>query len=124
MATELTVVEAPDAYEDVITVTPVDPGFVAADAVNGNSFRCTGKELIWVRNTDGAAPHNVTVTSQPASRTGRLGDITAAVIPLSGERVFQILPVDGWEVGGLCFISADDAQIEFAIIRYPLQVAN
>lgn len=124
MATELTVVTAPQAYERDTSKTPLDPGFAAVDVANGNEFRATGKELVLVRNTDGVAPHNVTVTSQPASRTGRLGHITTAVVPLDAYMVFQIFPRDGWESGGVILISGDDVQLEFAIVRLPLQAAG
>lgn len=124
MATELTVVAAPSAYERDTANTPIDPGYEAADVANGNEFRSTGRELVLVRNVDGVAPHNVTVTSQPASRTGRLGHITATVIPLNGFMVFQIFPRDGWESGGLIAISGDNVNIEFAIVRLPLQAAG
>lgn len=123
MATELTVVTAPSAYERDILNTPVAPGFEAADIASGNEFRATGRELVLVRNVD-VAPHNVTVTSQPASRTGRLGDITATVIAASGFMAFQIFPRDGWETGGVILISGDNVNIEFAIIRLPLQAAG
>lgn len=124
MATALTVVEAPSAYERNTTNTPVDPGFVAADATSGNEFRSTGRELVLVRNTD-SSTHNVTVTSQPASRTGRLGHITNAVIPISPSmEAFQIFPRDGWESGGLITITADNVLIEIAVVRLPLQAAG
>lgn len=124
MATALTVVDAASAYERNIANTPVDPGFAAADVANGNEFRATGREFVLVRNTDGAAPHNVTVTSQPASRTGRLGSISAVSIAADAFVAFQIFPRDGWEAGGVILISADDAQIEFAVVRLPLQAAG
>lgn len=124
MATELVVVEVPSAYERDETVTPIDPGFAAADVANGNEFRATGRELVLVRNTD-SSTHNVTVTSQPVSRTGRTGDITDTVIPISPSmEAFQIFPRDGWETAGVIFISADNAFIEIAVLRLPLQAAG
>lgn len=123
MATELTVVEAPSAYERDILNTPVDPGLTAADNVNGNEYRATGRELVLVYNPTGG-PLTVTVTSQPASRTGRLGDITTAVVAAGSLAAFQIFPRDGWESGGVILIAASAATVEIAVIRLPLQAAG
>lgn len=122
MATELSVVELPGAYEADITNTPVDVGMVAADLA-GNTFRSTGREIVIVRNDD-AAPQTITVTSQPASRTGRVGDIAAASIPIGEVRVFQIFPRDGWETGGLITVTASDVDMLLGVIRAPLQAAG
>ena len=123
MATELTVVEAPAAYERDILNTPVAPGFVASDNTTGNTVRCTGRELVLVYNTD-VSPHTVTVTSQPASRTGRLGHITTAAVAAGATKAFQIFPRDGWEVGGLVTLQTDDALVKIAVIRLPVQAAG
>jgi len=123
MATELTVVEAPSAYEQDTSLTPVNPGFVAADAVNGNSFRATGRELLLVDNPTGG-PLNISVTSQPASRTGRSGDITTNPVAAGTVAAFQFFPRDGWESGGLISLLAASASLRLAVIRYPLQAAG
>ena len=123
MATELTVVIAPGGYDKDAADTPIDPGFEAADASSGTVFRCTGRELVLVQNPD-ASPHTVTVTSQPASRTGRLGHITTASIAAGAYKAFQIFPRDGWESGGLIEITASSALVEIAVIRLPVQAAG
>lgn len=122
MATELTVVDLPGAYEAVIADTPVDVGLVAADLA-GNTFRSTGREIVVVRNDDVGAV-TVTITSQPASRTGRVGDIAAASIPASEVRMFQVFPRDGWESGGLITITASDVDLLIGVLRAPLQAAG
>ncbi|MCP4201160.1 MAG: hypothetical protein GY769_04420 [bacterium] len=119
-ATELTVVDAPAGYEAVITSTPADPGFVAGDPTNGNSFRCTGKELLLVYNDSGDA-YTITVASAPASRTARNGPITNASIPAGSVRAFQIFPRDGWEVGGLVTVTPEDDHLQLAVVRFPIQ---
>lgn len=105
MATQITIVDLPDAYEQDINLTPVDPGFTAAD-VTGMSFRSTGREVVVAWNKDNAAKR-ISINSQPASRTGRLGSIENANVPAGAVRVFQIFPRDGWESGG-------EITIEFA----------
>ena len=122
MATELTVVDLPGAYEADILETPVDVGLVAADLA-GNTFRSTGKEILIVHN-DNAAPQTITITSQPASRSGRIGDIAAASIPIGEVRVFQIFPKDGWESGGLITVTASDVDMMLGVFRAPLQAAG
>ena len=123
MATELTVVDLPDPYETDTANTPVDPGFAAADTT-GNTFRNTGRELVLARSTGGGG-ETVTVTSQPASRTGRLGDISAATMPASPDVVaFQIFPPDGWAAGGLTTLTASAVTVEFAVLRGQLQGAG
>lgn len=122
MATELTVVDLPSAYEAAIANTPVDVGLVASDLA-GNTFRSTGREIVIAQNDDVGAV-TVTVSSQPASRTGRVGDIAAASIPASGVRMFQIFPRDGWESGGLITITTSDVDCLLAVVRAPLQAAG
>lgn len=120
MATNIALTELPDPYERTITATPVTATFTFADVVNGNEFRNTGREFVVVQNNDAGA-QTVTVTSQPHSRTGRLGHITAASIPAAAYRVFQVFPPDGWATGGVTLISASDADVRFAVLRGQLQ---
>ena len=122
MATELTVVDLPGAYEDDILLTPVDIGLAAADLA-GNTFRSTGREIVIVENDD-AAPQTIDITSQPASRTGRTGDIAAASLGIGDVRVFQIFLKDGWESGGLITITASDVDVKIAVLRLPVQAAG
>lgn len=122
MATELTIVDLPDPYERDTANTPVDPGFVAAD-VAGNTFRNSGRELVLVENPSAGALL-ISVSSQPASRTGRLGDITNASIPANTTMAFQVFPPDGWASGGLTTITAASAVLLLAVVRGQLQGAG
>ena len=121
--TELTVVEAPSAYEAYIADTPVDPGFVVADPTNGNSFRATGRELLLVWNT-GGAPEVITINSNPASRTARNGPITTASVGAGAIEACQIFPRDGWEEGGLITLTAASDHLLLAVVRFPVQTAG
>lgn len=120
MATALTVVELPRPYESDILKTPVNPGFVAADTT-GNTVRITGREFILLRN-NGAIARTITVTSQPHSRSGRLGDITAATVPASAVLMgFQVFPPDGWTSAGVLTLTANHLDVQIAVVRGSLQ---
>jgi hypothetical protein len=59
-----------------LAVTTVSP-----DTTNGNSFKCTGREILLINNGTGS-PVTVTFTSAPDDQ-GRSQDITAYSIPIS-----------------------------------------
>src|ERR1700686_1563971 len=73
---------------------------VATDAVNGNSFAASGKEIIEFFNTD-TATHTVTITST-ADNLGRLDtSLTTYVVPvasggMSGVSVVEMVNLNGW----------------------------
>lgn len=116
--TALTVVVLPEAW--ATSGTPVDPGMVNSDQVNGNSFIHTGKEILIVFNNDVAA-QTVTITSAPSSKTKRVGNITAVSVPAAAHRVFQRFPIDGWQqTGGVIFIDTSDPDLQLAVVRDPL----
>lgn len=92
--------------------------WTAADAVNKNEFTLTGEEIILIHNTDGANPHNVTLSSVDDER-GRQEDVTEAVAA-SAYMAFPATALTGWiQTDGKFYLEADDAQIEFAILRLP-----
>lgn len=110
--TTLTPVEVNGPYDTSLsTVT-----WTAADTSNDNQFTLTGRELILIRNQDGANAHNVTLTSI-ADPYGRTGDITASVAA-SGYRAFWVGALLGWlQSDGKFYLEADSTQIEFAILK-------
>jgi hypothetical protein len=119
---ELTIVDLPAGYEDDILLTPVNIG-LEAGVIAGDTFRCTGREILIAHNTDSHG-QTITITSQPASRTGRLGHITNAIIPADEVRVFQMFPRDGWEVGGVVHVAVSDVDVFLAVLRAPVQAAG
>lgn len=93
--------------------------WTAADVANGNSFTLTGREVLLIRNTDGALARNITLTSI-ADLFGRLGTITNEAVPVGGFRVFGPVDTPGWQqADGKFYLSADNAAIQFAILRLP-----
>lgn len=88
----------------------------AADVANKNQFKLTGREVIVAHNTDGAAAHNVTITSTD-DPYGRQGDITEQ-IAAGAMRIFGQLQLAGWlQSDGMLYLEADDAQVEFGVIQ-------
>lgn len=91
--------------------------FTAADIVNLNQVTQTGSEVLLVRNADGAAPHNVSITSAPDVH-GRTKDLLLQAIPANGVVVSPRFPVDAWrQSDGNLYFSADSIQIQFAVIK-------
>lgn len=91
--------------------------FLAADVANKEQVTLTGTELIVARNVDGATPHAVTVTSVD-DPFGRQENIAAESVAANGFRIFGPFKLPGWlQTDGNLYFEADNAQIEFAVIR-------
>ena len=101
---------APGAGSLVITLA-------AADAVNGNKFIATGKEIILAQNTD-SSTHHITITSAPDA-LGRTADIASYAVAGSAFVAFDLNQLPGWQQGdGTVLLSADNALIFFAVLRH------
>src|SRR5262245_2601244 len=90
--------------------------WVAADAVNGNYFPSSGKDLLLARNT-GSDPADVVIHSQ-ADAFNRTGDISAT-LAAAAQVIFGPFLAIGWRdlVGN---ISLDgETGIEFAVVVLP-----
>src|SRR5690348_11761098 len=88
----------------------------AADAVNGNSFTLSGKEVLIVHNTD-AAPHTFTLTSI-ADHLGRTGDIANYSVAANAIAAIQMNTVEGWRnSSGLVTMTASSNLLKFAVLR-------
>ncbi len=117
--TALTVQTPKGPFPGTVAATDLDYTYTAADVANKNQFPHTGREFIMVRNTDGAAPHNITLTSfnDPQKRPQ---DITTYAVALSGFSMFWAGDIIGWrQTDGNFYLEADDLQIEFAIVTIP-----
>jgi hypothetical protein len=114
--TAITVTETLGPYgnyaADAADFTPT-----AADAANGNHYVSDGTEIVVAENTDGAAAHTVTVTSQPDA-LGRTKDISAYSLGANEKAVFGPFAPLGWRnSSGQVLVSADSALVTFAVIR-------
>lgn len=112
--TALTKLTAPGAYAGA----GVALAFTAADVANKNRLGLTGRELVIVRNVDGAVAHTVTFTSVDDA-FNRKEDISEA-IPAGDYRIYGPFTKPGWEQSdGNLYLEADAAEIEFTVIQLP-----
>ena len=101
-----------------LTADSADYTYTAGDAVNGNSFPHTGKEIILARNV-GASPATITIDSVD-DPYNRQGDISAYSIGASEFAAFPPFPVQGWrQSDGKMYIDVSSTDIELAILRLP-----
>ena len=116
-ATDLPIITPVGPYPALpVAALALDIAFTAADVANGNAFVATGKEILLMHNAD-ASSHNVTLTSQPIN--GRTGDIANYALGAGLYAAFEFSSTAGWleSDDGRIHISADNAQVEFAVIR-------
>ena len=90
----------------------------AGDAVNGNSFPVSGRDLIVAYNS-GASPYTITITSAP-DYDGRTLDIAAYSIPGSGHALFGPFLLDGWrQSDGKIYFMVSSASVLVGAFRVP-----
>jgi hypothetical protein len=119
-ATAITVQEIIGPFDN-IAAGGADYTWTAADVANGNSFACTGKEILLARNTDGANPYYVTITSVPDEKN-RSEDINQYSLAPGDDAVFGVglTTAVGWRQStNVINISGENAAVEFAILRLP-----
>jgi hypothetical protein len=93
--------------------------FSAGDAVNGNSYPSTGREVVLMENTDDTDPFDVVVTSQPDAN-GRTGDLTITLTAL--QRSAVMLATKGWRDGDRnVVLTAEDSAVTFCVVRLPIR---
>ncbi len=101
-----------------IAPTGADFVFTAADAVNGNSFASTGRELLLVQNS-GATPYTVTVSSV-ADGLKRTGDIAAYSVGAGLTSMLGPFSQPGWQQSdGTVHVTASNAAVKLAVVRLP-----
>jgi hypothetical protein len=95
----------------------------AMDAVNGNSFTATGKEVLLFVNTD-TVTHTVTVTST-ADPLGRLDtSLTTYTVPvavggLSGLAAIEMTNLNGWiQSGQTVNMTTSSALVKISVLRH------
>jgi len=117
--TELTPQDTPGRYPSLpLAADEADLAFDAGDAVNGNEFALTGREIILARNDDAGA-QTLTISSVD-DQYNRDGDISAYSIGAGEYAVFGPIPLHGFrQSDGMCYLDVSDANIKIAIIRIP-----
>ena len=99
--------------------------FAAGTITDGDTFVCTGKELLVVKNTD-AGPTTITITSV-ADEKNRTGDITTYSVGIGEYAIFPIGLTNslGWKsTTGKVRITVSDADLKVAVLRLPSGYPN
>ncbi len=110
--TALTAQAAPGPY----AAAGIALSLQAADSGNGNTVPSSGRDLLFVMNSDVGA-QTVTVASSPDEK-GRLGDITAESIGAGAIHIFGPLPALGWkQTNGNLNIDSSDPTIKVATLQ-------
>jgi len=93
--------------------------FTAADVANKNQFKSTGREVLVIKNSHGANPYTVTITSVQDS-FHRTGDITTYSLAAGEHAVFNFRDTAGWmQADGYVYFEASNAAILFAVLQFP-----
>lgn len=105
---------------DAVTALGFDFAFASSTLTDGDTFVCTGREILLLQNTTGGAL-TLTVTSV-ADEKGRTGDITAYSV---GAGLFSCVPVGlynglGWKsTAGTVRITCSGTGLKVAVLRLP-----
>lgn len=118
--TAITIQDITGPFE-AVTAGSADFTFDAGDVGNGNSFVCTGREVLLVQNTHADTAKYVTVSSVDDEK-GRSEDITTYSLAAGDFVVFGIGLTNskGWkDSAGLIILAPESTDIEFAVLRLP-----
>jgi len=121
MAETAITVQSVTAPFAAVTAGSADFTLAAGDVANGNSFVCTGKELLICYNSDGANPYYITISSVD-DRHGRSEDITEYSLAAGDYAVFGVGLTNskGWkQSSGVINIAVENAAVEVAVLRLP-----
>ncbi len=120
MARTALTVSTPKGPYDSISANGLDFSFAAADDVNGNSFVCSGRELVLMRNDHATDAATVTIASAP-DPYGRTKDIATYSLAAGEFAAFWIGKTTGWrQSDGKAHLDVAGAgTIKFAILRIP-----
>lgn len=90
----------------------------AADNSNGNHFPFSGDQMIVVCWNSGASPYTVTITSQAAPISGRLGDVSAVSLAADEIRIFRLSRAGWVNSAGNVLISASNAAVKIGVFKF------
>ena len=99
--------------------------FAAGTITDGDTFVCTGREILLVQNAD-AAPQTITITSVDDEK-GRSEDITTYSMAAGDFAVFGVglTNSQGWKsTAGTIRITVSDADMKVAVLRLPTGFPN
>jgi|SRR5579859_2766627 len=95
--------------------------FAACDNVNGNTFISTGREILFVQNTD-ASPHTFTATPVTDPYGGTNTSLTNYSLAATGSTgsysAVQMKYQIGWVSGSTIALTCSSNLIKFAVLQY------
>jgi hypothetical protein len=97
----------------------------ASTLTDGDTFVCTGRELLFVQNTDAGAT-TITITSV-VDEKNRTGDITTYSVGIAEFACFSIglTNAQGWKSStGTVRITCSDVDLKVAVLRLPAGYPN
>ena len=110
---------------EAITAGGADITLAASDPDNGNTFVCTGREILVVYNAD-VAEKTITITSVDDEK-GRSEDVTSYALAAGDYAVFGVGLTNskGWKSSaGTIRITTNDADVKVAVLRLPAGYPN
>ena len=109
---------------DTISANGADFTFAAGTITDGDTFVCTGREILLVKN--GTGTNTITITSV-ADDIGRTGDITTYSLGAGEFAAFGVgLTNDkGWKsTSGTIRITVSSVEVTVAVLRLPAGFPN
>ena len=119
--TVITVQAKPVGPFTAITAGSADFTFAAGTVTDGDTFVCTGRELLIVFNSSLATPRTITITSVD-DETNRAGDISAYSMAAGDYAVFGVglTNARGWMFTAKTIrITVSNAELKVAVLRLP-----
>lgn len=104
-----------------IAAGDADFTFAAGDANDGNSFPCTGSEILIAYNSDDTNPYTVTISSVDDEK-GRSEDITDYSLAAGDYAIFGVGLTNskGWQQSdGTINLAVENAAVLVAVLRLP-----
>lgn len=101
--------------KNILTWTPGDP-------VNGLQFSVTGRELLFIRNTNVTLAATFTMFTSTDALRRQANMVNQSVPALTANNGFAILgpfapPLDNWTVDGGLQIDTTTADLQFAVVQ-------
>jgi len=103
-----------------VTAGSLDTTLTDSDSANGNSFTCTGKELLELFN-NGTAEYYVTIDSVDDEK-GRDEDITTYALAVGGYAKIAVgmTTSKGWiQSGGVIHVNTEADDVQLAVLVLP-----
>lgn len=99
----------------------LDITFAAGDATNGNSFACTGKEILLAYNSDSVNAYTITIDSVDDEK-GRQEDLTSYSLDAGDYAAWGggLTNEKGWkQTSGVIHVNVENVAVKLAVLRLP-----